>query len=345
MTKHFPPPSSSSCFSPWLLFLSVRFILLFFPLSCSLSPPFSVLHPVLFLLSLHHPVLPSSSTLLFSRPSFFLPPFFPTSSFLSFFLLILLLFLSVSPLFFSFHYQFPSSLTFFSSCFVLLLLLSSSSSDVRVLQPLPGAEWHPRPFRGETESSDGGGASHRSRLGARHHAGAADQQPRCREGNGTAKGTVHQEVEASPSLVERHAATSAASGNPEVSVFNHQAASTNFPSPRRCVLQVAHQISDAVSRGAKVLRGGKRVGGSFVEPTLLADVTTDMLCMKEETFGPLVPVIRSVVTSSSHCGGGWLCPEDDGLPVTCVVSCLCRFDTEEEALAIANASSVGLAGQ
>lgn len=71
-----------------------------------------------------------------------------------------------------------------------------------------------------------------------------------------------------------------------------------------CVLQVAQQISDAVSRGAKVLRGGKRVGGSFVEPTLLADVTTDMLCMKEETFGPLVPVIRSVVTSSSHCAGG-----------------------------------------
>lgn len=82
---------------------------------------------------------------------------------------------------------------------------------------------------------------------------------------------------------------------------------------RRCVLQVAHQISDAVSRGAKVLRGGKRVGGSFVEPTLLADVTTDMLCMKEETFGPLVPVIRSVVTSSSHCGGGGgrLCPQAD----------------------------------
>lgn len=52
-----------------------------------------------------------------------------------------------------------------------------------------------------------------------------------------------------------------------------------------------------------MLRGGKRVGGSFVEPTLLADVTTDMLCMKEETFGPLVPVVRSVVTSSSHCGG------------------------------------------
>jgi len=56
--------------------------------------------------------------------------------------------------------------------------------------------------------------------------------------------------------------------------------------------QVVQQISDAVSRGAKLLRGGKRLEGSFMEPTLLADVTTDMLCTKEETFGPLVPVIR-----------------------------------------------------
>lgn len=57
---------------------------------------------------------------------------------------------------------------------------------------------------------------------------------------------------------------------------------------------MAHQISDAVSRGAKVLKGGKRLDGSFMEPTLLADVSTEMLCMKEETFGPLLPVIRSV---------------------------------------------------
>lgn len=71
---------------------------------------------------------------------------------------------------------------------------------------------------------------------------------------------------------------------------------------RRCVLQVAHQISDAVSRGAKVLRGGKRLDGTFMEPTLLADVTTDMLCMTEETFGPLAPVIRSV-RRSQEAGG------------------------------------------
>lgn len=69
----------------------------------------------------------------------------------------------------------------------------------------------------------------------------------------------------------------------------------------RPVLQVAHQVSDAVSRGAKVLRGGGRLDGSFMEPTLLADVSTDMLCMREETFGPLVPVMRSV--SASGWGG------------------------------------------
>ncbi|KAK7886727.1 hypothetical protein WMY93_026348 [Mugilogobius chulae] len=65
----------------------------------------------------------------------------------------------------------------------------------------------------------------------------------------------------------------------------------------RAAEKVALQISDAVSRGAKVLRGGSRLAGSFVEPTLLADVTTDMLCSREETFGPVMPVLRSVAES------------------------------------------------
>ncbi|XP_013889964.1 succinate-semialdehyde dehydrogenase, mitochondrial isoform X1 [Austrofundulus limnaeus] len=60
----------------------------------------------------------------------------------------------------------------------------------------------------------------------------------------------------------------------------------------RAAEKVVHQISDAVSHGARVLRGGARLNGSFMEPTLLADVTTDMLCTQEETFGPLVPVLR-----------------------------------------------------
>lgn len=59
-------------------------------------------------------------------------------------------------------------------------------------------------------------------------------------------------------------------------------------------LQVALQISDAVSQGAKLLKGGKRLQGSFVEPTLLTDVSAHMLCMQEETFGPLVPIVRLV---------------------------------------------------
>lgn len=65
-------------------------------------------------------------------------------------------------------------------------------------------------------------------------------------------------------------------------------------------LQVELQISDALSRGAKLLKGGKRLQGSFVEPTLLTHVTTHMLCMKEESFGPLVPVVRFVAGGGSR---------------------------------------------
>lgn len=49
---------------------------------------------------------------------------------------------------------------------------------------------------------------------------------------------------------------------------------------------------DAVSQGAVVVKGGKRLEGSFMQPTLLSNVTTDMLCMREETFGPLIPVLK-----------------------------------------------------
>lgn len=66
-------------------------------------------------------------------------------------------------------------------------------------------------------------------------------------------------------------------------------------------MQVALQIENAVSQGAKLLKGGRRLQGSFVEPTLLTDVTTHMLCMKEETFGPLVPIVRLVAGKG---GGG-----------------------------------------
>jgi len=58
--------------------------------------------------------------------------------------------------------------------------------------------------------------------------------------------------------------------------------------------KVERHIADAVKRGAKIVTGGKRhaLGGSFFEPTVLADVGSDALVAHEETFGPLAPVIR-----------------------------------------------------
>uniref|UniRef100_A0A8D1ZZ05 Succinate-semialdehyde dehydrogenase n=1 Tax=Sus scrofa TaxID=9823 RepID=A0A8D1ZZ05_PIG len=82
----------------------------------------------------------------------------------------------------------------------------------------------------------------------------------------------------------------------------------------KAVEKVEKHVIDAISKGATVVTGGKRhqVGKNFFEPTLLSNVTQEMLCSREETFGPLAPVIK--------------------------------FDTEEEAVAIANAANVGLAG-
>jgi len=72
------------------------------------------------------------------------------------------------------------------------------------------------------------------------------------------------------------------------------------------------QIEDAVKRGAKLLCGGKRLGtsGSFLEPTVLADVAEGSACMCEETFAPIAPI--------------------------------CSFESEQEAIARANASPFGL---
>lgn len=73
------------------------------------------------------------------------------------------------------------------------------------------------------------------------------------------------------------------------------------------------QIADAVARGAKVLTGGRIVehgGGLWCEPTVLADVTQDMAVMRDETFGPIVPIMA--------------------------------FDTEDEAVRLANDTEFGL---
>ena len=62
----------------------------------------------------------------------------------------------------------------------------------------------------------------------------------------------------------------------------------------KAVEKVEVHIADAVKKGAKVVLGGKRAaqGGSFFEPTVLTDVTTDMIVTKEETFGPVAPLYR-----------------------------------------------------
>lgn len=58
--------------------------------------------------------------------------------------------------------------------------------------------------------------------------------------------------------------------------------------------KVAAHISDAVSKGARVVAGGgqSELGGTFFEPTVLRDVTRDMLVCHEETFGPLAALVR-----------------------------------------------------
>jgi succinate-semialdehyde dehydrogenase/glutarate-semialdehyde dehydrogenase len=79
------------------------------------------------------------------------------------------------------------------------------------------------------------------------------------------------------------------------------------------VAKVKEHVADALAKGAKVLIGGKphALGGNFYEPTLLRDVTKDMLIQREETFGPVAPLFR--------------------------------FKTEEEAIQMANDTEFGLA--
>jgi len=58
--------------------------------------------------------------------------------------------------------------------------------------------------------------------------------------------------------------------------------------------KVEDHLQDALSKGAKVMVGGKRstLGGTFFDPTLITNVTSDMKCCQEETFGPLIPVMK-----------------------------------------------------
>jgi succinate-semialdehyde dehydrogenase/glutarate-semialdehyde dehydrogenase len=79
------------------------------------------------------------------------------------------------------------------------------------------------------------------------------------------------------------------------------------------VEKVEEHIADALAGGARVVTGGKRhqLGGSFFEPTVLADVVPGMLVAREETFGPVAPLFR--------------------------------FETEEQAIQMANDTEFGLA--
>jgi succinate-semialdehyde dehydrogenase/glutarate-semialdehyde dehydrogenase len=79
------------------------------------------------------------------------------------------------------------------------------------------------------------------------------------------------------------------------------------------VLKVEEHIADALAKGGRVVAGGKRhaLGGTFFQPTIIADATPEMAVAREETFGPLAPLFK--------------------------------FRTEEEAIRMANDTEFGLA--
>jgi succinate-semialdehyde dehydrogenase/glutarate-semialdehyde dehydrogenase len=81
----------------------------------------------------------------------------------------------------------------------------------------------------------------------------------------------------------------------------------------KALAKVEEHVADAVAKGAKIAQGGKRhaLGGTFFQPTILTDVTNDMLMAREETFGPVAPLFR--------------------------------FETEAEAIRMANDTEFGLA--
>lgn len=63
---------------------------------------------------------------------------------------------------------------------------------------------------------------------------------------------------------------------------------------QKAVEKVESHLQDALNKGGRLITGGKRhaLGGTWFEPTVVADVTADMTCAREETFGPLAPVFK-----------------------------------------------------
>jgi len=82
----------------------------------------------------------------------------------------------------------------------------------------------------------------------------------------------------------------------------------------KAVKKVEGFVADALAKGGKIAVGGKRhaLGHGFYEPTVITDATTDMAFARDEIFGPVAPLFR--------------------------------FETEDEAIAMANSSEFGLAG-
>jgi len=62
----------------------------------------------------------------------------------------------------------------------------------------------------------------------------------------------------------------------------------------KALAKVEEHIADAVGKGARVAIGGKRhaLGGTFFQPTVLTDVKPNMAVAREETFGPIAPLFR-----------------------------------------------------
>jgi len=56
--------------------------------------------------------------------------------------------------------------------------------------------------------------------------------------------------------------------------------------------KVERHVQDAIHKGGKVMAGGRKLDGQFFEPTVIAEARADMLCAREETFGPFAPVFR-----------------------------------------------------
>jgi succinate-semialdehyde dehydrogenase / glutarate-semialdehyde dehydrogenase len=81
----------------------------------------------------------------------------------------------------------------------------------------------------------------------------------------------------------------------------------------KALAKVEEHIADALSKGGQIAHGGKRhaLGGTFFQPTVVTNVTSDMLMAREETFGPVAPLFR--------------------------------FETESQAIQMANDTEFGLA--